>query len=404
MQELQRYSSEVNNLFTGGPKWLDFAIFSEQMVSTAINKNLEVLDKYNRHYNCKESLVHTHIILSTGWLWENGQVRPHDYTIGWELVQNLLIQKFSYYQLLFSQNAELEFCVDGFYYKECIPHFWCMINTRRNDVKNKRTTNAMEDRIIGTLMGQAVGDALGARYKFSTPNVALSGINRTNEILGGGPFKLPSGYLSITELAIYLAKTTPTPDQIVEWYNTDPPPFSDHLETIRGQIDLSDLVLGLMTPFAISDTNPITFLRVVKDPVIADMAQVFWVSLKNALAGDSRKDIWRKAILQASSELVKSLLYASTETRGDTFIQCAFYELLYGKNIQDSLKAVISLGGDTDIRGSICGALLGGLYGYSEIPSNWSKTILNCQHVRQKRFSDINTNDLISLALRLSGK
>ena len=174
MKELQRYSSEVDNLFTGGPKWLDFAIFSEQMVSTAINKNLEVLDKYNRHYNRKESLVHTHIILSTGWLWENGQVRPHDYTIGWELVQNLLIQKFSYYQLLFSQNAELEFCVDGFYYKECIPHFWCMINTRRNDVKNKRTTNAMEDRIIGTLMGQAVGDALGARYKFSTPNVALS--------------------------------------------------------------------------------------------------------------------------------------------------------------------------------------------------------------------------------------
>ena len=68
------------------------------------------------------------------------------------------------------------------------------------------------------------------------------------------------------------------------------------------------------------------------------------------------------------------------------------------------VKAVISLGGDTDIRGAICGALLGGLYGYSEIPSNWSKTILNCQHVRQKRFSDINTNDLISLALRLSGK
>lgn len=48
-------------------------------------------------------------------------------------------------------------------------------------------------------------------------------------------------------------------------------------------------------------------------------------------------------------------------------LQNAFYELLHGHSFEESMRRIISLGGDTDTNAAIAGALLGAIYGASRI-------------------------------------
>ena len=388
MQEIQKFSSQHDDLLAGGPRWLDFTLFAETMVEKAIQKNIYEMEKYNRYYSENNSIVNTHVILSIAWLWRDSEIRlGRDYAIGWQLVQKFLINKFAKYNLQFSKNAETEFCIDKFYYKEYIPHFWILIRSRNAKSLSK------QDRMIGCFMGQAIGDALGADRKFSQPTSVPKQLQ-----FGGGPFKLQPGQVGITELAIIIARSDYSIDKIKEkfstWQTTNPPPFFK---------ELGEMVLALVPPFAIHGKLQALYdflPEIVQDKIIIDMAQVFAVSIRNVLDGDKPRDVWKKAILQATSKSVKDILYSATDTHGDTFIQGAFYELLHIDNFENALARVIALGEDTDARGAICGALIGAHIGFLAIPSNLSHTVLNVSHWRQKVFPDINTTDIISLALK----
>ncbi len=71
----------------------------------------------------------------------------------------------------------------------------------------------LDNRAIGCLMGQAVGDALGTRYEFKskdkvTLEIKTDMINQHLPILGGGPFHVIKGQVTDdTELALGLART-----------------------------------------------------------------------------------------------------------------------------------------------------------------------------------------------------
>ena len=160
------------------------------------------------------------------------------------------------------------------------------------------------------------------------------------------------------------------------------------------------------------------------NPIARDACRVYVMAIRNAIRGDSRQLIWEKALKGAETDLIKQIIADSKEqatpavahNRDPIYpdesrqgylgvaLQLAFFELLYSKSFEHSLIRTITRGGDTDTNGCIVGALLGAFYGYTEIPADWSKTVLNVENPRVEQLPEVATHDLITLALELGSK
>lgn len=158
------------------------------------------------------------------------------------------------------------------------------------------------------------------------------------------------------------------------------------------------------------------------NPVAIDAVQVFVVALQTAMNTGDRKLAYDNAFKVAQTDEVRNLLLYSNK-RPDPVIlsngrsvstdsnfmgylgialQNTFYELLHGTSFEQSLVNIISRGGDTDTNGCIAGALLGAIYGYSQIPEDWSQTVLKADpKERIEQYPWAKTTDLLEIATRL---
>lgn len=66
----------------------------------------------------------------------------------------------------------------------------------------------------------------------------------------------------------------------------------------------------------------------------------------------------------------------------------AFWELFHAPSLEDALIDVVNRGGDADTNGAICGALLGSVYGESQIPQAWRTAVLEAMPAQQA-FRDV---------------
>jgi ADP-ribosylglycohydrolase len=337
----------------------------------------------------------------------------------------------------------------------------------------------MEDRIIGSLMGQAVGDALGTRYEFSSASNAKQQVQEDClpdghlPMLGDGPFSVRPGQVTDdTELALMVARRLPGVSPVgvmyvakafVDWYRSMPFDIGNATRTAFSRIDPKAPVqdihakmlqnaqanMGSLSNGCLMKISPIALLGVVPtqegavytdaeiasiageickltnpNPAAVDACKVYVIAIRNALRGKNRKAIWKAAYTMAATPLVKAILAAAVERASPApsldrppikvdgsgqgylgvALQLAFYELIHGKSFEDSLTRTVSRGGDTDTNGCIVGALIGAYYGYSDIPTDWSKTVLNVDNPRTKVLPEVMTRDLLSLALRLGYK
>jgi hypothetical protein len=86
-------------------------------------------------------------------------------------------------------------------------------------------------------------------------------------------------------------------------------------------------------------------------------------------------------------------------------LQNTFYELLNTDGFEQSMMNILSRGGDTDTNCAIAGALLGAVYGFHAIPLDWWETVLSAPtETRQQQYPEVETADLIDLALFLLDK
>ncbi|MFO7728160.1 MAG: ADP-ribosylglycohydrolase family protein, partial [Desulfonatronovibrio sp.] len=59
--------------------------------------------------------------------------------------------------------------------------------------------------------------------------------------------------------------------------------------------------------------------------------------------------------------------------------QNVLWQLLHSQGLENAVIDTVIQGGDTDTNGAICGALLGAVYGYKQVPKRWSKAVLSCK-------------------------
>ena len=283
-----------------------------------------------------------------------------------------------------------------------------------------------EDRIAGTLLGMAAGDALGAGYEFEPSPVGEIGM------IGGGlgPFA-PGGWTDDTAMAICIAEVTARGsvdplvigDRFLAWYRSDPPDVGNAtravLDAARSGAELPAVAAELFArrPHAAAGngalmrTAPVALAHLGDDAAIAHNARtVAALTHADPLAGDSCV-LWSIAIDRAVREVRldgvhDGLLLLPPERRERweralaeaeegpparwtpngytvTALQAAYAAVLHTpidpadppRHLPTALEAAVRIGDDTDTVAAIAGALLGARWGATAVPDRWRRML-----------------------------
>jgi len=267
-------------------------------------------------------------------------------------------------------------------------------------------------RAQGCLLGQVIGDNLGARVEGKTgAEIAQLYPDGVRELADGGPYHLVAGQpTDDSEMALVLARSIlrerkydrdKVLDAYRDWLTTRPVDVGQTTE--QGLLGLlttgseSNGSLMRVSPLGIwAAGDPALAARTARDDstlthpneVCVEACAGFAAAIAAGVAGASRKEMAQTALAHAKG-LARDAIErgAGGEPPADFFthpgwvlvaLQNAFYRLL-NPSLQVALIQTVSAGGDTDTNAAIAGALLGAACGREAIPPRWVMAVLACR-------------------------
>jgi ADP-ribosylglycohydrolase len=287
----------------------------------------------------------------------------------------------------------------------------------------------MQERFRGALVGLAVGDAYGAGYEGQPP----SSCQPSQEIIGGGPFRLkPGQWTDDTSMTLCLAES------LVETNSFDP---VDQLERYcrwyrEGYLSATGSCFGIgstttqalqsfertQKPYC-GPTDPRmagngSLMRVAPVPLFLAgqpaeaieragessrtthgarncvdacryMAALILGALqgveKELLLGDSYTPVeghWQQYPLAVDIQILARGAYCRKNPpliRGGGYVveslEAALWAFSKGNTFAECLQHAVALGEDADSTGAICGQLAGAYYGFTAIPARWREVV-----------------------------
>jgi ADP-ribosyl-[dinitrogen reductase] hydrolase len=283
------------------------------------------------------------------------------------------------------------------------------------------------DRIAGTLLGMAAGDALGAGYEFETPP-----FDRIAMIGGGLGDFAPGEWTDDTSMAVCIAEVlassgvldlTAIGDRFIAWERSGPPDIGNSTASVlRAARDGSELPAaaadflarhpdGAAGNGALMRTAPVALAHLGDDEGLAVAArEVAALTHADPLAGDScvlwciaidrairegRLDGVRDGLAllpaerrprwQAALEAAETAPPATFAPNGFTVtaLQAAHAAVTQtpvptdepARHLPAALEAAVRIGNDTDTVAAIAGALLGARWGASAVPPSWHRML-----------------------------
>lgn len=299
----------------------------------------------------------------------------------------------------------------------------------------------VEDRVAGTLVGMATGDALGAGYEFARPPFD------TIDMIGGGLGDFaPGEWTDDTSMAVCIAEVLAEGDldlvaisaRFLAWARSNPPDIG--ISTRRVLADASDAgdvaaaaaryyaqhPRGAAGNGALMRTAPVALAYLGDDGALAEAARaVAALTHADPLAGDScvlwcvaidrairehrldgaedglellppeRREHWREALAAAVEQPLATFadngftvtaLQAAYAAVQQTPIPATSSE----GHLGDALEAAIRIGNDTDTVAAIAGSLLGANWGASAVDERWRSMLHGWPGLR--------ADDLVQLA------
>ncbi len=285
----------------------------------------------------------------------------------------------------------------------------------------------MEDRFIGSLIGLAVGDALGTTVEFRHPG----SFEPLTDIIGGGPFQLqPGEWTDDTSMALCLAESliekkvfnaSDQVDKYIRWrdngylssngrcfdigntvdralkqYEATGNPFSGGKDTYSA----GNGSLMRLTPMAMFTAHdPVRGPELCGESsktthatrVCVDACRYFGGLLIGALVGVDKEILlsslyrpinlkWDRLELHEKIEEIatgsfKKDLTHNGAIRGNGYVvnslQAALWAFYHTANFKDGALLAVNLGEDADTTGAIYGQLAGAAYGIKGIPEAW---------------------------------
>jgi len=275
---------------------------------------------------------------------------------------------------------------------------------------------AIRERAIGSLLGLAVGDALGTTLEFSTRDSRP----RLTDIEGGGPFRLePGQWTDDTSMALALADSLLCCDDLdqndlmtrfVSWMDEDAYSSNgrcfDVGNTVRaalGRFKASgDPLAGSTNPRSAGNGSLMRLAPVAirywdddqqrRDAAArqsrtthgaaeaVDACVAFSDLLAEAIAGEVRSDILRGRSQTWSGQITDIMAgswrgKARSEIKSSGYVahslEAAIWCVARTSSFAEAVLLAANLGGDADTVAAITGQLAGALYGHRSIPSNW---------------------------------
>ena len=284
--------------------------------------------------------------------------------------------------------------------------------------RRRRLSRAQVQRVIGLVVGAAIGDALGApfefdpagRYRRRFPEPVLGG---SGEMVGGGHFGWePGEFTDDTQMALALAEAMLDvegydPDSVWRWFRAWALGARDIGSTTRSALwhaDWRDVPRGtgrgagngaLMRAFVLAALLLDEPDEVARDIVLAQAALTHtdpaagwgaWIAVAMCRAAIGGGDPFATlhavvATLPADVHDGFAPLLAADWTpeqphpsNGSVWgcLAEAAWALRTTTSFEDAVVAAVDLGGDTDTVACVTGALAGALYGVQTIPSRWA--------------------------------
>lgn len=283
------------------------------------------------------------------------------------------------------------------------------------------------DRVAGTLVGLAAGDALGAAYELADappPGEAA--------MLGGGLGGwAPGEWTDDTQMAICIAETTATGavdltaigERFLAWYASDPPDVGAQTRAVLADAASgADLTARAADHFAahphaaagngsLMRTAPVALAALGDDEALSDLprrvsslthgdplaadACVLWsVAIDRAvrearldgvwdglrlLAAD-RADFWRSRLAEAqrhppSHFVPNGYVVTALQAACSAVWRTSVPDTRPGRHLQWALQAAVGAGDDTDTVAAIAGQLLGARWGVTAVPFAWRRLL-----------------------------
>ncbi len=291
-------------------------------------------------------------------------------------------------------------------------------------------------RAIGSLLGLACGDALGATVEFMTrAAIAAQFPDGLRVVVGGGPCHVAPGQVTDdTELALCLARSLASKpsfddddvaDRYAAWAASHPVDMGTTTRNAfviargegladRMRLRASMLNYASKANGSLMRCAPIGLYGAALDFDSFDLADMAvedsTLSHPNAVAceacvaltlairlfvqghfaerGDETQHIFdivhrfmkyrSRPVSVAIGKAGFEMPAVDREKIGYVLhaLRLAFYELLHAETFAAGVEDAVARGGDTDTNGAIVGALLGARFGSTEIPMQWQDTVI----------------------------
>lgn len=284
----------------------------------------------------------------------------------------------------------------------------------------------MENKCKGTLLGLAVGDALGGPLEFMSVSQLQIKHGTVNSMIGGGWLNLrPGQYTEDTILMIAVAESLLEHKQLnlddvasrwLSWYRTNPKDGGTITKAVlaawQDGVKKEDAARKIHEEIAFQNDNNDAITRAIPlailyfqdidklmqetmrlaslthyDKKAASAAVAVNLLISRMLQGETdRKKVWQQVsqLLDENDFGIYNVLPDVASKKKDELrpsvrlqdtLETALWGWFKGKNFQDSLVTIINLGDDADTIGAITGALNGACYGEENIPGEWLKTL-----------------------------
>lgn len=290
-----------------------------------------------------------------------------------------------------------------------------MVDILENLESVKELERMVQDKSIGTLLGAAVGDALGAPVEFMTAQEISEKYGTVKEMRGGGAYNWQCGectddtsmMLCSAESLVECGRYNPKDiaKRLVVWYKTSPKDIGS--TTKKALSRLSEGVSFIDSGVKEKPTNgsimrcaPLSLMYShQEDALVGASMEVSAIThshiesklscvfinamIARLLSGADKKTAYDDAVRRTreiDSDFVKKYLrscYKPDPRKGlavNTLL-LATGSFMAARSFEEAVVKAVNLGGDADTTGAVTGALAGAYFGHSSIPERWSSKL-----------------------------
>jgi len=281
-------------------------------------------------------------------------------------------------------------------------------------------------RAQGCLLGQAVGDSLGAPVEGEdAESIARAYPRGVRELADDSARGSIAGQpTDDTEMALALARSMIKAGRYDAqaalsayraWFATAPMDIGrTTLSALQGAADAASVSNGSLmraSPIGVwAAGDPGRAAAAAREdcalthpnPVCADACAAYVAAIATGIAGGSRDAMLAAALAHAASNTTTTATttpaanaarsaieraargeavpdFVSDPGRVLIALQNAFFQLLHARDFEEALSATMGAGGDTDTNAAVAGALLGAALGIAAIPPRWVAPVLACR-------------------------